>query len=311
MTSSSESLSSIIPNFKPISVPEEFYTWDVDVRSFLERKSALWTIEEPDRPLPTAQSIREQYQEFGVQNATVNVAAIYQAHKDHNTEYNTANAFLSKAVDATQQSIISHARTPFEKYQAIVLRFRKRNPRTVMDILFKLIDFKPNANDLGPFFEVVKQTADKLATMNADPIITANALCQGIMYHHLAPVHSSFAGFVLQQQDAWTAENTDVVSAVRLMTQYAENVLVKPSETAMNAQLPIGRPPSKRQRSQTQQDGSHSNTTPRYSGPGCTNPKCIEHKITAHDPKNCFFEDPSKAPENWRRKYTPDWKPSA
>ena len=64
----------------------------------------------------------------------------------------------------------------FKKYQTIVLRFKKQNSCTIMNILFKLIDFKLNANDFEPFFEIVKQTINKLTIINVDSIIIVNVL---------------------------------------------------------------------------------------------------------------------------------------
>ena len=129
------------------------------------------------------------------------MTTIYQAHKNHNIKYNIVNVFLFKAVDATQQFIISYARIFFEKYQTIVLRFKKRNSRTIMNIFFKFIDFKLNANDLEFFFEVVKQTIDKLTIINVDSIIIVNAFCQDIIYYYLISIHNFFVDFVFQQQN--------------------------------------------------------------------------------------------------------------
>ena len=49
ITSLFEFLSLIIFNFKLIFVFEKFYIWDVDVKLFLKRKSAFWTIEKFDK----------------------------------------------------------------------------------------------------------------------------------------------------------------------------------------------------------------------------------------------------------------------
>ena len=46
-----------------------------------------------------------------------------------------------------------------------------------MNILFKLINFKLNANNLESFFEIVKQTIDKLTIINVNSIIIVNAFC--------------------------------------------------------------------------------------------------------------------------------------
>ena len=58
-----------------------------------------------------------------------------------------------------------------------MFRFKKRNFRTIMNILFKFIDFKFNANDFESFFEIVKQTIDKLTIINVDLIIIVNVFC--------------------------------------------------------------------------------------------------------------------------------------
>ena len=58
-----------------------------------------------------------------------------------------------------------------------MFRFKKRNFRTIMNIFFKFIDFKFNTNNFESFFEIVKQTIDKLTIINVDLIIIVNAFC--------------------------------------------------------------------------------------------------------------------------------------
>ena len=312
MSVATEPSASILSKIKPISCPEDFYSWEQEARAHLGRIGALWTIELPLRPLPDAASVLAQNEAYGLTGAAARatVSDIRTARKEYEKHMAEAHAFLLLAVDPAHRSTIVTTTTPLARWNAIEARFKKREPATVMDALFGLLEMKPSHEETETFIAKVKTVQNQLLTMNANPLVTVDTLCQGILLHKLAELHPSF---VLDLKAKWTIDNTDVTQTGLSIVQYAEQISKqkgKTSATAMAAELPVGRPPSKRQRSHTQQDGAHSTPKLKYKGPWCKYSKCIEEGNNRHDPNLCFFQKPELATEAWLSKHPGVVKPS-
>ena len=312
MSVSSEAFTAVLSKIKPISRPEDFYSWEQEATAHLGRIGALWTIQLPPRPLPDAQSLQAQNLAYGLVGAAARPTGsdIRTARKEHEKQMAEAHSFLLLAVDPAHRSTIVTAADPLTRGNAIQARFRKSEPAVVMDVLFGLLELKPGQEDTETFISKVKTVQNQLLTMNASPLITVDTLCQGILLHKLAGLHPSF---VLDLKAKWTLANTDVTLTGLSITQYAEQISKQKghtSSTAMAAKLPVGKPPVKRQRSHTQQDGAHSQVKPKYNGPWCKYSKCVDEGNIRHDPNTCFFQKPELATEPWLAKHPNVVKPS-
>ena len=312
MSVATESSTAMLPKIKPISCPEDFYPWEQEARAYLSRIGALWTVELPLRPPPDAASILAQNEAYGLTGAAARatVSEIRTARKEYEKHIAEAHSFLLLAVDPAHRSTIVTALTPLARWNAIEARFKKREPATVMDALFGLLELKPSHEDTEAFIDKVKTVQNQLLTMDANPLVTVDTLCQGILLHKLAELHPSF---VLDLKAKWTLENTDVTQTGLSIFQYSEQISKqkgKTSATAMTAELPVGRPSAKRQRSHTQQSGAHSTPRLRYNGPFCKYSKCVEEGNNRHDPTKCFYQHPELATEVWLSKHPDVTKPS-
>ena len=187
---------------------EDWPMFSIDIQNHLQSKNIEWVLDDPPRPLPTLESIREKWADLGFTNKQLRVkpADLVKEREKHKEQLAYTAGFINQNVSNIYKPFILNAGRALEKWKALKKRFKDLNPAAVTDIMAtfftkRVQDFK----NVEEFVSYITSNLNRLIKMDQPinyKILTQAALLHGINF-------TNYAQFKTTQQTNWTQNNTN------------------------------------------------------------------------------------------------------
>ena len=187
---------------------EDWPMFSIDVQNHLRSKNIEWVLDDPPRPLPTIESIKEKWVDLGFTGKQLKVkpADLVKEREKHEGQLAYAAGFINQSVGDIYKPFISNAREALEKWKALKERFEDLSPAAVTDIVATL--FTKRAQDfenVEEFVSYITLNLDRLIEM--DQPINYEVLAQAALLH--GANSTNYAQFKITKRTNWTQKNTD------------------------------------------------------------------------------------------------------
>lgn len=259
---------------------EDWPMFSIDIQNHLRSKNIEWVLDDPPRPLPTLESLREKWVDLGFTNKQLRIkpADLVKEREKHELQLAYAAGFINQSVGDIYKPFISNAEQALEKWNALKERFEDLNPAAVTDIVTtfftkRVQDFK----SVEEFVSYITSNLDRLIEM--DQPISYEILAQAALLHGVSS--TKYAQFKTTKRTNWTQENTDPRALGKELIVF-DSELDQEASTILVARS---------------NDGT---STKRKIAPvgTCKHPNCIRYNRTTHYEEDCWERNPENAPKN-------------
>jgi hypothetical protein len=259
---------------------EDWPMFSIDIQNHLRSKNIEWVLNDPPRPLPTLESIKEKWADLGFTSKQLKIkpADLVKEREKHEEQLAYAAGFINQNVGDIYKPFISNAGQALEKWKALKERFEDLNPAAVTDIVAtfftkRVQDFK----NVEEFVSYITSNLDRLIEM--DQPINYEILAQAALLHGVSS--TNYAQFKTTQRTSWTQNNTDPRALGKELIVF-DSELDQETSTALVARS---------------NDGT---STKRKIAPvgTCKHPNCVKYKRTTHNEEDCWERNPENAPKN-------------
>jgi len=258
---------------------EDWPMFSIDVQNHLRSKNIEWVLDDPPRPLPTLESIKEKWADLGFTSKQLKIkpADLVKEREKHEEQLAYAAGFINQSVSDIYKPFISNTGQALEKWKALKERFEDLNPAAITDIVAtfftkRVQDFK----NVEEFVSYITSNLDRLIEMNQP--INYEVLAQAALLHGVNS--TSYAQFKTTKRTNWTRENTDPRALGKELIIF-DSELDQEVSTALVVQS-NDRGPTKR----------------KIAPVGtCKHPNCVRYNRTTHYEEDCWERKPDNAPK--------------
>ena len=148
---------------------EDWPMFSIDIQNHLRSRNIEWVLDDPPRPLPTLESIKEKWADLGFtgQQLKIKPADLVKEREKHEEQLAYAAGFINQSVSDIYKPFISNAGQALEKWKALKERFEDLNPAAVTDIVATF--FTKRVQDFKNVEEFISYT-----TLNLNRLIKIN-----------------------------------------------------------------------------------------------------------------------------------------
>ena len=111
--------------------------FSIDILNHLRSKNIDWVLDDPPRPLPTLESLREKWVDLGFTNKQLRIkpADLVKEREKHELQLAYAAGFINQNVSDIYKLFILNARQALKKQKALKERFKDLNLVAVTNII--------------------------------------------------------------------------------------------------------------------------------------------------------------------------------
>ena len=257
---------------------EDWPTFSIDVQNHLRSKNIEWVLDDPPRPLPTLESIKEKWADLGFTSKQLKIkpAELVKEREKHEEQLAYAAGFINQSVGDIYKPFISNTGQALEKWKALKERFEDLNPAAVTDIVATLFTKRvQDFENVVEFVSYITSNLDRLIEMNQP--INYELLAQAALLHGVNS--TKYAQFKTTKRTNWTRENTDPRAL-------GKELIVFDSELDQEVSTLVA------------QLNDRGSTKRKIAPVGtCKHPNCVRFNRTTHYQEDCWERKPDNAPK--------------